>query len=185
MAHTFDAITRRSVVLPNPLHYIKKGVNKVRHYKISIELNMLWIKRDCPIEREIVDFGKSRRHYTTTQNHLYYLRTFIKVTGIREYEQLQESDIESYLHSINTSVVRESERIGIAQALFLFLRFKKLKTIRGQEKRGRGRPEKEQRNFEIFVLRQKKYTYDEIARQHRLNKSTVYEIIKRLENKAQ
>ncbi len=171
--------------LPNPCFYMKYMLDHVKAYKLTLSIYMLWTKRNCPIERDIAEFGISRRHYFTTQNHLNYLRTFIKVTGITHYEDLNEADIESYIRSINSSVTRESERIGIAQALFLFLRYKKLKSIRGEEKRSRGRPEKQNRNFEIFVLRQKKYTYEEIAREHRLNKSTVYNIVKRLEDKAE
>jgi IS30 family transposase len=146
---------------------------------------MIWIKRKSPIQKEVAEFAISRRRYLTTQNHVRYLLDFIKVVGIDKYEDLNELDIESYLNSVNQSVSRESERLQIGQALFLFLKFKKLQGAETFEKRGRGRPEKISRNEGMFLLRQKKYSYEEIAREYNLHKTTVFNIVKRLKDKDQ
>lgn len=144
---------------------------------------MFWIRRKKPIEQDVIEFGKSRKSYLTTKNHIDHLLRFIKINNINTYEEIDEEQIQTYMLSIKTSVTRESERIQIAQALFLFLRYKKLQLINLKEKRKPGRPEKQERNYAILALRQLKYTYDEIAKHHRLNKRTVYDIVKRIENK--
>lgn len=144
---------------------------------------MFWKKRKCPIEQDILDFATNRRHYGTTNTQVVYIRQFVKTIGVQKFEDIHETDIDSYLDSIKNTIVRESERIQIAQSLFLFLRFKKIHLLQTATKQGRGRPENTQRNYAIVALRQLQYTYDEIARKYKLNKRTVYDIVKRIENK--
>lgn len=157
-------------------------VKKQKDYQLNFTINMFWKRRKSPIEKDIAEFGEMRKMYITTHAHVEHIRTFMKVTGINKYEDITEQDIDGYLSAIHSSVHRESERIEIAQALFLFLRFKKLQLLNNQPKRGRGRPEKKERNYAIMALRQLKYTYAEIAKEKTLSKNTIYKIVQRLEN---
>lgn len=153
-------------------------VHRIKHYKVKIDIHMFWIRRKNPLHKDIEAFALSRQQYFSTTNQVKYLYDFVNTTGIQKYEDITEEDIYTYCRSLDIIIVRPSERVQIVQALFLFMRYKKV-TLGRMNKRGRGRPQKIKRNEDIIALRQQKFTYDDIATHYKLNKRTVYDIVNR------
>lgn len=152
---------------------------------------MFWVNRTkTPIQQEIDEFAESRKKYVTTSSQIKHLYDFIKLSGIQSFDDVTPIDIDSYNASIRETMHSEYLQNVAIQAVQLFMKYRKIKLQKENQKKRRGRPAKVKRNENILALRdmkdedgKPKYSLSMIGKKYHLSKVTVFGIIKRLENK--
>ncbi len=174
---------RVGILIPDPCFFAAYVVGKIMRsgatYKLTIRINMFWIRKEVPIYEDVKRFENARVRFTTTKSQVRHIMQFIRITGVTRFEDITEDLILAYSQSAKYSLNRESEQLEVNHSLLLFMRQKRLEERFLLKRDRRGRPAKELRNAEMILLRAKNYTYDDIAARYKMNKKTVYEIINR------
>lgn len=178
------------ILLPNPCFFTIHMVSHVKNYKLKIKITMFWVNRSkTPIQQEIEEFGAARKKYSTINSQLKHLYEFVKITGIRSFDDVTQIDIDAYNESVRQTINSEYLQSVAIQAVQLFMKYRNINKKRMAVKK-RGRPEKLKRNEDIMALREMrdgsgnhKYSYSMIGKKYKISKVTVFTIVKRLENK--
>jgi hypothetical protein len=138
---------------------------------------------ESPLIQEIDRYLLTRSSFSTRNSHQEWLYKFANAIGVNAPQEVLESDFDMFLEQIKDGNFRPSEKMVATSALNLFRVY-----LRRQNnpKRHVGRPAKVERNTEMLQLRfanPNHWTYDRLAQRYHLSKTSVFEIIKREEEK--
>lgn len=90
---------------------------------------MFFKKEKYPIHFLLDEFSYNRRYFTTTGSYRRWVGQFIKITGVRNIEDIQNQDISAFIDAVKDITSSEFNRLAALSSIRIFMQFCKQNDI--------------------------------------------------------